>query len=146
GRQTGQGAQFGLSAAWPHRNRTLSTGRTGRSHESRFAFPLCLFARLPLHLPRTAPSLERNLGNLMAARIVGVGKYLPERVLTNHELERMVETSDDWIVERTGIRERRIAAEDEGTASMGTIAARRALESAGLEPADIDLIICATCT
>ncbi len=82
----------------------------------------------------------------MAARIVGLGKYLPERVLTNAELERMVETSDEWIVERTGIRERRIAAEDEGPASMGTRAARQALATAHLEPDDIDLIICATCT
>jgi 3-oxoacyl-[acyl-carrier-protein] synthase-3 len=82
----------------------------------------------------------------MAARIVGLGKYLPERVLTNAELERMVDTNDQWIVERTGIRERRIAADDEGPASMGTKAARQALATAGLQPDDIDLIICATCT
>ena len=80
----------------------------------------------------------------MAARIVGVGKYLPSRVLTNAELETMVETSDEWIVERTGIRERRLAADDETTASLGTEAARMALDTAGLQPGQIDLIICAT--
>jgi 3-oxoacyl-[acyl-carrier-protein] synthase-3 len=82
----------------------------------------------------------------MAARIVGVGKYLPSRVLTNADLETMVETSDEWIVERTGIRERRIAAEDETTASLGSKAAQMALETAGLQPDQIDLIICATCS
>lgn len=82
----------------------------------------------------------------MAARIVGVGKYLPSKVLTNADLERMVETSSEWIVDRTGIRERRLAAEDESTASMGTEAARMALQTAGLSPDQIDLIICATCS
>jgi 3-oxoacyl-[acyl-carrier-protein] synthase-3 len=80
----------------------------------------------------------------MAARIVGVGKYLPSRVLTNAELETMVETSDQWITERTGIKERRIAADDESTATMGARAARMALETAGLTADRIDLIICAT--
>jgi len=80
----------------------------------------------------------------MAARIVGVGKYLPEKVLTNADLERMVDTNDEWIVERTGIRERRIAADDETTSSLGAEASRMALETAGLIPDDIDLVICAT--
>jgi 3-oxoacyl-[acyl-carrier-protein] synthase-3 len=80
----------------------------------------------------------------MAARIVGVGKYLPSKVLTNADLERMVETNDEWIVERTGIRERRIAADDETTSSLGAEASRMALETAGLTPDDIDLVICAT--
>jgi 3-oxoacyl-[acyl-carrier-protein] synthase III len=82
----------------------------------------------------------------MAARIVGVGKYLPERVMTNADLERMVDTSDQWIVDRTGIRERRIASEDDTAASLGTGAARMALETANLRPEDIDLIICGTLT
>ena len=82
----------------------------------------------------------------MAARIVGVGKYLPSRVLTNAELESMVDTSDEWIVDRTGIRERRIAADEESAATMGAEAARMALQTAGLQPDQIDLIICATCT
>lgn len=80
----------------------------------------------------------------MAARIVGVGKYLPSRIMTNAEIESMVETSDEWIVERTGIKERRIAAEDESTATLGARAALMALATAGLTPDQIDLVICAT--
>ena len=80
------------------------------------------------------------------ARIVGTGRYVPARILTNEDLARMVDTSDDWIVERTGIRERRIAAEDETTSSMAAQAARRALASAGLNASDVDLIITGTCT
>lgn len=76
----------------------------------------------------------------------GCGSYLPERVLTNAELAGMVDTSDEWIVQRTGIRERRIAAEGETTSSLGLAAAKAALEDAGLTPADIDLIVCATST
>ncbi|MGE0688592.1 MAG: beta-ketoacyl-ACP synthase III, partial [Dehalococcoidia bacterium] len=82
----------------------------------------------------------------MTARIVGVGKALPDNVLTNEDLEKMVDTNDEWIVERTGIRERRIAAADEGTATLGAKAAQMALDTAGLTADDIDLIICATCT
>ena len=81
-----------------------------------------------------------------ATRISGVGAYLPERRLTNADLAQMVETSDDWIVERSGIRERRIAADNESSSTMGAEAARRALTSAALEPADIDIVIAGTCT
>lgn len=80
------------------------------------------------------------------ARIAGVGKYLPQRILTNHELEGMVETSDAWIVERTGVRERHIAADDETASSMGLHAARQALAQAEIDPADLDLVIAATST
>jgi 3-oxoacyl-[acyl-carrier-protein] synthase-3 len=79
-------------------------------------------------------------------RITGVGHYLPSRVLTNFDLERMVETSDEWIMERSGIRERRIVAPDESSSTMGAAAARAALASAELTPADIDLIIVGTST
>ncbi|MEM6883664.1 MAG: 3-oxoacyl-ACP synthase, partial [Verrucomicrobiota bacterium] len=79
-------------------------------------------------------------------KIVGTGKYLPARIMTNTELEKMVETSDEWIVSRTGIKERRIATEDECSSSMGTAAAREALQEAGLEPSDLDLILVATVT
>ena len=76
----------------------------------------------------------------------GCGGYLPERVLTNDDLARIVDTSDSWIAERTGIRERRIAAEGELTSSMGACAARAALDDAGLAPEDVDLIVLATST
>jgi 3-oxoacyl-[acyl-carrier-protein] synthase-3 len=78
--------------------------------------------------------------------IKGCGGYLPERVVTNDDLAKLVDTSDRWITERTGIRERRIAAEGELTSSMGAVAARAALDDAGLAPEDIDLIILATST
>ncbi|MGA9603583.1 MAG: beta-ketoacyl-ACP synthase III [Methyloceanibacter sp.] len=78
--------------------------------------------------------------------IKGVGGYLPTRILTNQDLANLVDTSDQWITERTGIKERRIAAEGELTSTMGAIAARRALDDAGVAPEDIDLIILATST
>jgi 3-oxoacyl-[acyl-carrier-protein] synthase III len=84
----------------------------------------------------------------MALRTVltGVGAYLPQRILTNEELSRRVDTSDEWIVERTGIRARHIAADDEKTSDLSLAAARAALEDAGREAKDIDLIIVATAT
>ncbi len=78
--------------------------------------------------------------------IAGTGSYVPERVLTNADLERMVDTTDEWIFTRTGIRERRIAAEDEFTSHLATKAAERALEQAGLAIEDLELIIIATIT
>lgn len=80
------------------------------------------------------------------SRIVGTGSYLPPKILTNADLEKKVDTSDQWIVERTGIRERRIAGPEETSCSMGVEAARRALASANLVPTDVDLIIVATTT
>ncbi len=78
--------------------------------------------------------------------IAGTGRYLPERVLTNEDLEKMVETSDQWIRDRTGIRERRIARDDEGAADMAERAARAAMAKAGVEPGEIDILILATAT
>jgi len=78
--------------------------------------------------------------------ITGTGSYLPERILTNQELEKTVDTTDEWIVARSGIKQRHIAAEGELTSDLGTNAARKALEAAGLEPNDIDLVIVATAT
>lgn len=80
------------------------------------------------------------------SRIIGTGGYLPEKVLTNADLEHMVETSDEWIVTRTGIRERHIAAEGETTCDMAEQAARAAMQSAGVSHSEIDLIIVATTT
>ncbi|WP_192248410.1 beta-ketoacyl-ACP synthase III [Mesorhizobium silamurunense] len=76
----------------------------------------------------------------------GNGAALPRRIMKNADFEGMVETSDEWIVQRTGIRQRHVAADDETTASLGEAAARAALDSAGLTPADIDLIVLATST
>jgi 3-oxoacyl-[acyl-carrier-protein] synthase-3 len=80
------------------------------------------------------------------ATLLGTGGYLPETILTNEELSRTVDTTDDWIVERTGISERRIAAKHETASSMAEIAARQALDAACLQPDDIDLIIVGTGT
>ncbi len=76
--------------------------------------------------------------------ILGMGSYLPDKVLRNQDLEKMVETSDEWIVKRTGISERRILEKDEPAYKMGVEAAKKALEDAGLTAEDVDLIICAT--
>ena len=80
------------------------------------------------------------------AAIAGVGHYAPEKVLTNADLEKMVDTSDEWIQTRTGIRERRIAAADETSSAMGAAAARKALENARVSPEDVEAIYVATCT
>ncbi|HKG57100.1 MAG TPA: beta-ketoacyl-ACP synthase III [Candidatus Limnocylindrales bacterium] len=81
-----------------------------------------------------------------SAHVTGWGRYAPAQVLTNKDLERIVDTSDDWIVSRTGIRERRVAAAHETTASMGAVAGLRAIRTAGLEPDDMDIILLATLT
>jgi 3-oxoacyl-[acyl-carrier-protein] synthase III len=81
-----------------------------------------------------------------SARIVGTGSYLPPKVLTNADLEKLVDTSDEWILTRTGIVERRIAPEEEATSDLALRAAQAALEAAGLDPADLDMILVATIT
>jgi len=78
--------------------------------------------------------------------IIGVGSYLPEKILTNADLEKMVDTSDEWITTRTGIKERRIADKDSATSDLAVNAAKKAIENAGIKPEDIDLIIVATIT
>ncbi len=82
----------------------------------------------------------------MTPRINSLGSYLPKKVLTNQDLEKLVDTTDDWIVSRTGMRERRIAANDEFPSDMGAEAARQALDKAGVQAKDVDLIIVATMT
>jgi 3-oxoacyl-[acyl-carrier-protein] synthase III len=84
--------------------------------------------------------------NSMPVSITGLGTYAPERILSNDELAELVDTSDEWITERTGIKERRIAAPDEAMTDLALPAARQALERAGVDPAEIDLIIVATVT
>ena len=80
------------------------------------------------------------------SQITGTGSYLPEKVVTNADLEKLVETSDEWIFTRTGVRERRVAAEGENTVDLAEHAARRAIEAAGIKTSDIDLIVLATTT
>lgn len=82
----------------------------------------------------------------MNSRIVGTGKYLPEKILTNFDLEKMVDTTDEWIRTRTGIEERHIAADDEATSDLAYRAGLAALESAGLKPSDIDFVLVGTTT
>lgn len=83
---------------------------------------------------------------MMYSRIAGTGSYLPEKVLTNQDLERMVDTTDEWIVQRVGIHERHVVSEGDSVTSMAHAAALRAMESAGIDPNDIDLILVGTTT
>src|SRR5205814_3753454 len=93
--------------------------------------------------PRSSP---RSHKTLRTVSIVGTGSYVPEKILSNSDLSRMVDTSDEWITTRTGIKERRIAAKDENTSDMATEAALKALEQAKISPKDVDLILVATAT
>ncbi len=83
---------------------------------------------------------------MIRTRIISTGSYVPESVITNHDLERIVETSDEWIMDRTGIRERRIADASQAASDLACEAAKKALKHAHLKPKDIDLVIVATCT
>lgn len=83
---------------------------------------------------------------IQKARIISTGSYLPKKILSNSDLEKMVDTSDEWIVTRTGMKERRLAAEDEPTSEMGFQAAKKAIEKVGLDVENIDLILFATLT
>src|SRR5207249_6626524 len=91
--------------------------------------------------PRSSP---RSANPRRTVSIIGTGSYVPKKILTNEDLSRMVNTSDEWITTRTGIKERRIAARDEQTSDMAAKAALKAIEQAGISPADIDLILVAT--
>ncbi len=94
----------------------------------------------------STPTAAPAAGGIRHARITGWGSYAPSAVITNADLERIVETTDEWIVSRTGIRERRVAAAHETTASMAAVAGARAIAVAGLDPDEIDLILVATLT
>jgi 3-oxoacyl-[acyl-carrier-protein] synthase III len=89
---------------------------------------------------------DATVAPMRRAHVTGWGRYAPAQVLTNADLEKMVDTSDEWIRTRTGIRERRVAAANETTASMGAVAGLRAIHTAGIRPDDIDLILLATLT
>ncbi len=86
------------------------------------------------------------MSDLVPVGIAGLGSYMPEKRLSNRDLEQLVDTSDDWIVQRTGIRERRVAADGQLTSEIAAAAARQALENAGVAAEDVDLIICCTVT
>ncbi len=86
------------------------------------------------------------MNNPLRAAIAGVGAYVPAKVLTNADFERMIDTSDEWITKRTGIKERHIAGNDDSTVTMAVEASRRACENAGIDPAELDMIACATIT
>lgn len=83
---------------------------------------------------------------MIYSRIIGTGSHLPERIVTNHDLEKIMDTSDEWIRERTGIRERRVISKGESTVSLAVQACRRALEAADTDPAEIDLLVVGTTT
>jgi 3-oxoacyl-[acyl-carrier-protein] synthase-3 len=93
-----------------------------------------------------APQASRLLEVVIRAQIAGVGSYLPRRIVTNDELAQRVDTSDAWITERSGIRQRHIAEPDETCAMMGTVAARAALDAAGITGAEVDAVLLATAT
>jgi 3-oxoacyl-[acyl-carrier-protein] synthase-3 len=97
-------------------------------------------------MQRPQPKTARLLKPKRTVSVIGTGSYVPERVLTNHDLEKMVDTSDEWIVTRSGIRERHIAAENEFTSDLAANAALQAIEQAGISAEEIDLIIVATVT
>ncbi|GAB4191420.1 MAG: ketoacyl-ACP synthase III [Simkaniaceae bacterium] len=90
--------------------------------------------------------MPSKLSRKMKARIISTGSYLPKKILSNHDLEKMVDTSDDWITTRTGMKERRLAAADEFTSDMGCKAAERAIAKAGIDPEEIDFVLFATLT
>ncbi|TAL06160.1 MAG: ketoacyl-ACP synthase III [Chloroflexota bacterium] len=90
--------------------------------------------------------MNAETGRAPRAHVTGWGRYVPDHILTNADLETMVDTNDEWIVTRTGIRERRVAAAHETTASMAAVAGLRAIRTAGIDPEDIDLILLATLT
>ncbi|OMG01195.1 3-oxoacyl-ACP synthase [Paenibacillus sp. FSL R7-0337] len=90
--------------------------------------------------------MSEDMRQLRPVGIIGTGKYVPEKVLTNSDLEKIVETNDEWIVSRTGIRERHIAAPEQATSDLAYEAALKALESAGMKAEELDLIIVATVT
>jgi 3-oxoacyl-[acyl-carrier-protein] synthase III len=82
----------------------------------------------------------------MFSRVIGTGSFLPEKILTNHDLEKMVDTSDEWITDRTGIKKRHVAEDDETTCDLAEQAAIKAIEASGIDKTDIDLIVVATTT
>jgi 3-oxoacyl-[acyl-carrier-protein] synthase III len=101
-------------------------------------------ARAGFDASATRNCVSEKVTTLTRSVILGTGSYAPSRILTNHDLEKLIDTSDAWIVERTGIRQRHIAGDDEATSDMAVAAARKALEMAATDAADLDMIIVGT--
>src|SRR5437016_12969744 len=97
-------------------------------------------------MKRQPHSSPRSAKPRRTVSIIGTGSYVPEKILTNEDLSRMVDTSDEWITTRTGIKERRIAAKDENTSDMAAKAALKAIEQAKISPTEINLVLVATAT
>ena len=146
-----------LSKADYKASRIATTAMLGSPSWAPLSFPALPFGRLALPARRliliiTPPTTQRGpesmseSNQLQGCAITGIGSYVPERVLTNADLAEMVDTNDEWITTRTGIKQRRMAAEGEFTSTMAVAAARKALAQAELEPADLDLIVVATIT
>ncbi len=106
----------------------------------------CRYGKKRLTLELTFKRTSKREVRMHQAKIIGTGSYVPKRILTNADLEKMVETTDRWILERTGIRERRIAGDDETNVTMGRLALERAIENARIDPADIDMLVVGTNT
>ena len=96
--------------------------------------------------PASAEPAQKRMASRIPVGIAGTGSYVPERVVPNTWFERLVDTSDEWIQQRTGIVERRFAADDQATSDLALEASRRALESAGVKPEELDLIVLGTLT
>src|SRR3989454_7312637 len=105
-----------------------------------------LFPYTTLFRSRRARRGERRPVKRPIAELQGTGRYTPKRVMTNDEFSKILDTSDQWIRERTGIRERHVAGPDESNACMGKAAAEQVLQETGLTPLDIDALVVATCS
>src|ERR1700726_1420532 len=129
--------------ARPWRSRTHCGSRLSRLNSRSIRISSRKFAVIMKRQPRSSPRSGRTQRTVS---IVGTGSYTPEKRLTNEDLSKIVDTSDEWITTRTGIKERRMAAKDEQTSDMATKAALRALEQAEVSPEEVDLILVATAT
>ncbi len=135
----------GIKRKSPFRKASRNTGeRPGTSSQPRILGPWMLLSGGKATFWQSIGAMKTSCR--LPVEIAGLGSYLPERVLSNHDLERMVDTTDDWIIQRTGIVERRMAAPGEATSDLAVKAARGALREAGVVPASVDAVIVCTCT
>src|ERR1043165_5665237 len=128
---------------WPLRTRCALPRSRLNSRSIRISWKR--FAVTMKKQPRSNPR-SRSDKALRTVSIIGTGSYVPEKIVTNADLSKLVDTGDEWIVTRTGIKDRRLAAKDEFTSDMATKAAMKAIEQANISPTEIDLILVATAT